>query len=46
MADILPRVKEKYIIDAQQTSILPLLDIGKKREIGTKEDIGANGGKK
>lgn len=30
MENILPRVKEKYIIDAQQTSILPLLDIGKK----------------
>lgn len=36
MADILPRVKEKYIIDAQQTSILPLLDIGRKVNIGKK----------
>ncbi|MDD5483876.1 MAG: FtsH protease activity modulator HflK [Kiritimatiellae bacterium] len=30
MADILPRVKEKYIIDSDQTSILPFLDVGKK----------------
>ena len=31
MADVLPRVKEKYIIDASQTSILPLLDLGSKK---------------
>src|SRR3989338_3402124 len=30
LADVLPRVKEKYIIDTKQTSILPLLDINKK----------------
>ena len=30
LADVLPRVKEKYIIDPKQTSILPLLDINKK----------------
>ena len=28
--DILPRAKEKYIIDPKQSSILPLLDIGGK----------------
>ena len=30
LADVLPRAKEKYIIDSKQTSILPLLDINKK----------------
>jgi len=28
--DVLPRAKEKYIIDPEQTSILPLLNIGQK----------------
>ncbi len=30
LAEVLPKVKEKYIIDPRQSSILPLLDIGKK----------------
>ncbi|MDD5567980.1 MAG: FtsH protease activity modulator HflK [Candidatus Omnitrophica bacterium] len=30
LAEILPKVKEKYIVDPRQSSILPLLDIGKK----------------
>lgn len=30
MAEVLPHTKEKYVIDSKQTSILPLLDIGKK----------------
>jgi len=30
MMDVLPRAKEKYIIDPEQTSILPLLNIGQK----------------
>ena len=30
MMRVLPKAKEKYIIDAKQTSILPLLDINKK----------------
>lgn len=30
LADVLPKAKEKYIIDSKQTSILPLLDINKK----------------
>ena len=28
--EVLPKVKDKYIIDPRQSSILPLLDIGKK----------------
>jgi len=34
MSDVLPKAKEKYIIDPRQSSILPLLDIGGK---GAKE---------
>lgn len=30
LMDVLPRAKEKYIIDPKQTSILPLLDISRK----------------
>ena len=30
LADVLPKAKEKYIIDSKQSSILPLLDIGRK----------------
>ncbi|MDD5775236.1 MAG: protease modulator HflK, partial [Candidatus Omnitrophica bacterium] len=30
LSGVLPRVKEKYIIDPRQSTILPLLDIGKK----------------
>lgn len=30
LAEVLPKVKDKYIIDPRQSSILPLLDIGKK----------------
>ena len=30
LAEGLPKAKEKYIIDPKQTSILPLLDLGKK----------------
>jgi len=30
LAEVLPKAKEKYIIDPRQSSILPLLDIGKK----------------
>lgn len=30
LMDVLPRAKEKYIIDPQQSSILPLLDLSKK----------------
>lgn len=30
LSEVLPRVKEKYIIDPRQSTILPLLDIGKK----------------
>ena len=30
MAGVLPRVKQKYIIDPKQTSILPLLNLGEK----------------
>ena len=30
MMDVLPMAKEKYIIDPEQTSILPLLNIGQK----------------
>ena len=30
LAETLPRAKEKYIIDSKQSSILPLLDVGKK----------------
>ena len=33
LAEVLPKVKEKYIIDPRQSSILPLLDIGKKGEV-------------
>lgn len=33
LADVLPKAKEKYIIDPRQSSILPLLDIGKKGEV-------------
>lgn len=32
MTEVLPRAKYKYIIDPQQSSILPLLNIGKKEE--------------
>jgi len=32
MVEVLPRAKEKYIIDPEQTSILPLLNIGQKGE--------------
>ncbi|MFH1577967.1 MAG: FtsH protease activity modulator HflK, partial [Candidatus Omnitrophota bacterium] len=30
LADVLPKAKEKYIIDPKQSSILPLLKIGEK----------------
>ncbi len=30
LMDVLPRVKEKYIIDPKQSSILPLLNLGEK----------------
>lgn len=30
MMEVLPKVKEKYIIDSEQSSILPLLNIGQK----------------
>jgi membrane protease subunit HflK len=30
LSEVLPKAKEKYIIDPRQSSILPLLDIGKK----------------
>ncbi|TRZ93747.1 FtsH protease activity modulator HflK [bacterium] len=30
LAEVLPKAKEKYIIDPKQTSILPLLDINRK----------------
>jgi len=30
LAEVLPKAKEKYIIDPRQSSILPLLDIGKR----------------
>jgi len=30
LAEVLPKAKEKYIIDSKQTSILPLLDINRK----------------
>src|SRR3989338_1979500 len=30
LTEVLPNAKEKYIIDPEQSSILPLLDIGKK----------------
>jgi len=30
MMEVLPRAKEKYIIDPEQTSILPLLNLGQK----------------
>ena len=30
MRDVLPRAKDKYIIDPRQSSILPLLKIGEK----------------
>ncbi|MBT9148250.1 MAG: Modulator of FtsH protease HflK [Syntrophomonadaceae bacterium] len=30
MTEVLPKAKEKYIIDPKQTSILPLLNIGQK----------------
>src|SRR3972149_5949283 len=30
LTDVLPNAKEKYIIDPEQSSILPLLEIGKK----------------
>lgn len=30
LAEVLPQVKEKYIIDADQSSILPLLNLGRK----------------
>ncbi|MFC1632238.1 FtsH protease activity modulator HflK [Candidatus Omnitrophota bacterium] len=33
MVEVLPKAKEKYIIDPQQTSILPLLNIGRKAEV-------------
>ncbi|MFC1590849.1 FtsH protease activity modulator HflK [Candidatus Omnitrophota bacterium] len=33
MMDVLPRSKEKYIIDPDQTSILPLLKLGEKGEV-------------
>ncbi|MDD4909627.1 MAG: FtsH protease activity modulator HflK [Candidatus Omnitrophica bacterium] len=35
LAEVLPKAKEKYVIDPRQSSILPLLDIGKKG--GTKQ---------
>ena len=30
LMEVLPKAKDKYIIDPKQSSILPLLDIGKK----------------
>lgn len=33
LSEVLPKAKEKYIIDPRQSSILPLLDIGKKGEV-------------
>jgi membrane protease subunit HflK len=33
LAEVLPKAKEKYIIDPRQSSILPLLDLGKKGAI-------------
>ncbi|MDD5027250.1 MAG: FtsH protease activity modulator HflK [Candidatus Omnitrophica bacterium] len=30
LAEVLPKAKEKYIIDPRQSSILPLLDLGRK----------------
>ncbi len=30
MVEVIPKAKEKYIIDSEQTSILPLLNIGQK----------------
>lgn len=33
LSEALPKVKEKYIIDPRQSSILPLLNIGKKGEV-------------
>jgi len=35
MMEVMPKAKEKYIIDAEQKSVLPLLDIGRKG--GSKE---------
>lgn len=32
MMDVLPKAKDKYIIDPRQTSLLPLLNIGRKGE--------------
>lgn len=32
LMEVLPRAKEKYIIDPRQTSLLPLLNIGRKGE--------------
>ena len=33
MMEVLPQVKNKYIIDPKQTSILPLLNLGQKGEV-------------
>ena len=33
LAEVLPKAKEKYIIDPRQSSILPLLDISRKAEV-------------
>ena len=33
MSDVLPQAKEKYIMDSNQTNILPLLNIGQKNGI-------------
>ncbi|MFA5038634.1 MAG: FtsH protease activity modulator HflK [Candidatus Omnitrophota bacterium] len=33
LAEVLPKAKEKYIIDPRQSSLLPLLDLGKKGEV-------------
>jgi len=30
MKEVLPKAKEKYIIDSEQTSLLPLLNIRKE----------------
>jgi membrane protease subunit HflK len=34
MMDVLPRAKQKYIIDPEQSSVLPLLNIGQQGGIG------------
>jgi len=33
MAEVLPKAKDKYIVDSKQSSILPLLNIGQKHDI-------------